>query len=318
VNKLNVDQVTRLEKDESSPFVKVHLTHAGNHNNSTSSSSSVLKARLVVGCDGQESIVRKTGHFSGTSHRYPVRSFVCSVECDRAVPVAMQKFSSEGILALLPMYSTSHQNVYNIVFTTSAEKALDMGNMTEDQILTMFSNIWNMGEVNIVKFNSPQKGSFPLTRSHVDQYHSWEGRLFVMGDAAHSMLPIAGQGLNAGMYDITEFVACLQNSLETGHDITNFSTMNKEWWWRNESVLRGVEHVRGAFGVGEVISQHHLAGFLLDKARGVGLNVLNWRNPISDKLRGELVNVALGNYATTSHIGPQGVIRQDLPAQFSE
>lgn len=314
VEKLNVDQVTRLERDEHAPIVKIHLNR---HNSSDGASSAVIKTRMVVGCDGQESIVRKTGNFSGVSYRYPVRSFVCSVECDRAVPVAMQKFAAEGVLALLPMYSTSNKNVYNIVFTTSAERALEMGKMSEEQIIAMFNKIWNANDLNILRLNNPQKGSFPLTRSHVDQYHSWEGRLFVMGDAAHSMLPIAGQGLNAGMYDITEFIACLQNSLETGHDITNFSTMNKEWWWRNESMVRGVEHVRGMYGVGEVLSQHHLAGTVLDKVRGLGLNLLNMRNPLSDRIRQELVSVALGNYASTSHIGPDGIIRQDLPAQFA-
>jgi ubiquinone biosynthesis UbiH/UbiF/VisC/COQ6 family hydroxylase len=305
VDRLSIKEVTKLENLQDSNQVTVHFKKQGQHD------AGKISAKLVVGCDGQDSIVRKSGTFSGVSYRYPLRSFVCSVECDRSVPIALQKFSDEGVLAILPMFSTGTKNVYNIVFTTDADRALEMSKLSEQELIARLNAIWNVGELVILKLNSQMKGSFPLVRSHVDCYYSWNGKLFVLGDAAHTMLPIAGQGLNMGMYDITEFVAALQNSLETGHEITTFhSNQLSKWWWRNESIVRGVEHVRDVYGVGQIVNSNNqppVLSNLLDSMRGLGLKMLNGRNFLSDKLRQELVNIGLGNYARTEHLGVNGI-----------
>jgi hypothetical protein len=113
------------------------------------------------------------------------------------------------------------------------------------------------------------------------------------------------------MYEITEFAAALQNSLETGHEITRFySNQLNISWWRNKSIVRGVEHVRDLYGVEQIVNSNNqppVLSNLLDSMSRLGLKMLNGRNFLSDNLRQKLVNIGLGNYARTEHLGFNGV-----------
>jgi 2-octaprenylphenol hydroxylase len=257
-----------------------------------------LVSKVVIGCDGRDSIVRKVGNFASSTRAYPLSSFVCMVECDRTSPTTYQKFSDKGILALLPISQTLP--IYSIVFTTDHEFASDLNKSSEEALISKLQLIWNMGTADapsILRLHSPIKGSFPLFRGHVDQYHSWNGKLFVLGDAAHQMLPIAGQGFNMGVFDIAQYIQQLQGILEAGQDITSVRN-TKEWWWRNETTIKGVEAIREAFGVGEVAQSLPPIPFL-DQMRHMGFRVLS----SSAAMRRTFIEQAMGVYSSTDHIG---------------
>ncbi len=79
------------------------------------------------------------------------------------------------------------------------------------------------------------------------------------------------------MYDITEFAAALQNSLETGHEFTRFySNQLNISWWRNKSIVRGVEHVRDLYGVEQIVNSNNqppVLSNLLDSMSSLGLKI---------------------------------------------
>jgi len=166
-----------------------------------------LDTRLVIAADGASSSVRTLAGITSTTHHYRQRGIVGYIHSEHPHQhTAWQRFLPTGPLALLPFAGDGHQ--LSIVWTLpDAEAArvlaLDDANFTRE--LTIASAA-RLGELH----PTSKRAAFPLKRQLARTQHS--GRIVLLGDAAHVVHPLAGQGVNLGLRDVSALHTSIQQA----------------------------------------------------------------------------------------------------------
>ena len=173
----------------------------------------MLTARLVVGADGANSWLREKADIALTSWDYRHHALVATIRTDEPhEAVARQVFHGDGILAFLPL---SDPHLCSIVWSLPPLEAASMQEATEEafnQALDMaFDNRLGLCHV------ESERLVFPLTGRYARQFAAH--RLALVGDAAHTIHPLAGQGVNLGFMDAAELVNELKRLQGAGKDI---------------------------------------------------------------------------------------------------
>ena len=155
----------------------------------------VVSCRLVVGADGANSAIRQHGNFPLTFKDYGHTAIVATVRTE--LPhgkVARQVFTPSGPLALLPLRDP---NLCSIVWSQTTETAQSLLAQDNAEFAKGLQIAMN-GEVGHITVESARM-HFPLTMRYARQWLS-DG-LVIIGDAAHTIHPLAGQGANLGLQD---------------------------------------------------------------------------------------------------------------------
>ena len=166
-------------------------------------------ADLVVAADGAGSPLRRRASIAVSAWSYPQQAFVTHMKC--ALPhqeTAWQRFLAHGPIALLPL--DDHR--VSIVWSTTsdrAEAALDASDRDLGNTLSRVSD-YVLGELTV----AGPRGSFPLRAQYAKEYVR-EG-LALIGDAAHCVHPLAGQGANLGFADAAELAEVLERAVAAG------------------------------------------------------------------------------------------------------
>lgn len=173
---------------------------------------SMLTARLVIGADGANSWLRNKADIPLTSWDYRHHALVATIRtADPHQAVARQAFHGEGILAFLPL---SDPHLCSIVWSLSPQDAERMKNADEaefNQALNVaFDNRLGLCQV------ESERQVFPLTGRYARQFAAH--RLALVGDAAHTIHPLAGQGVNLGFMDAAELIDEIRRLHREGKD----------------------------------------------------------------------------------------------------
>jgi 2-octaprenyl-3-methyl-6-methoxy-1,4-benzoquinol hydroxylase len=193
------------------------LQRADNAWQLTLDSGETLQARLVVGADGANSQVRKLAAIGTNGWQY--RQACMLITVDTGAPqqdVTWQRFFPSGPRAFLPLYDSWA----SLVWYDSPQRIRQLQAMPpaqlEREIATAFPA--RLGPVKV-----HAAGSFPLTRRHAQRYVL--PGLALVGDAAHTINPLAGQGVNLGYRDVDALLNVLSEARDQGQD------------WSSEAVL---------------------------------------------------------------------------------
>lgn len=186
----------------------VHAS-SGIQTESPDSTDPKLTPDLTVVCEGQTSVHRSSGRFDRHKVTYPHRAIAARVEATIShAGVAQQWFDGDRILALLPIGGVAGRELA-VVWSVPAEEqqqwlaaASDAGNAALAARLTAQSR-GNLGDLRITE--GPV--GFPLSVGQADRW--FEGQTVLVGDAAHTIHPLAGQGLNLGLADVQTLTDCL-------------------------------------------------------------------------------------------------------------
>ena len=157
--------------------------------------NSSLSASLCVGADGGWSNTRSLLGIDATPVPYHQHALVCNVETSESHRnIARQVFHQEGPLAFLPLAAPQQSA---IVWTNGIETSEQLMSISEQELGVRIASALNrvLGEVKVVS----QRFDFPLYKMHVPRYDA--ERAVLLGDAAHVVHPLAGQGLNLGIMD---------------------------------------------------------------------------------------------------------------------
>jgi 2-octaprenyl-3-methyl-6-methoxy-1,4-benzoquinol hydroxylase len=154
-----------------------------------------LQARIAIAADGAQSTLRGLAGLEVDRHDYAQRGIVAYVATERAhEDTAWQRFLPGGPLAFLPCADGSSSIVWTLP-DTDATRVLALDDLAFGRELTQAFD----ARLGAVRALSP-RAAFPLRRQLVRDYIA--GRVLVLGDAAHVVHPLAGQGVNLGLRDV--------------------------------------------------------------------------------------------------------------------
>lgn len=153
-----------------------------------------LDARLVVGADGSESLVRQLTGIGAQHHDYTQSLFVCTVACERDIPhCAFERFTDDGPVALLPLPNGRR----GLVLTVAADRHEEVAAMDDAAFIALAQQRfgWKLGAL-----SRPGK-RFPHRIRRVLADALTAGRTVLVGNAAQTVHPIGAQGFNLGLRD---------------------------------------------------------------------------------------------------------------------
>ena len=253
-----------------------------------------LTASLVVAADGQTSSVRESADVGTVGWRHRQTGIVVTVEHEKPHNgCAVQHFLPAGPFAILPLVG----NRSCITWSENEDEAERILALDDDAFLDEVDQRFGgkLGELRVV---GPRQ-SFALSTRLARRYV--EPRLALLGDAAHNVHPIAGQGLNLALRDVAALTECLADGVRVGLDIGDMTLLERyEKWRRFDATLSAgtydainrlfavdwplLRSVREA-GLGLVDQFPGIKGLLISEAAG-----LTGELPVL--LKGEAVRVA--------------------------
>ena len=240
-------------------------------------SGRLLDADLVIGADGARSFVRESVGIKTRDFRYGQTAFVTHLRSETPHRnTAWQRFLQDGPLGILPL----GDGRVSVVWSTHealADRAVAASDEDLGEILSDASD-FVLGELKV----AGPRGAFPLCARHAKQYVM--PGVALIGDAAHAVHPLAGQGANLGLQDAAKLARVISQALDNGEHPGD------------RPVLRRYERARK----GENATMlHFMTGLnrlfatdtaLVRELRVTGMRLFNYSGPIRD----HAVRVALG------------------------
>lgn len=228
----------------------------------TLADGAVLRGRVLVGCDGRDSAVARRGGIKRWGWDYGQTALVCAI--DHVLPhdgIAHQFFMPPGPLAILPLPGNRSSIVWSErTVTAGAIARLDAVAYLE-ALKPRFGSF--LGEIAL----AGARFAYPLRLTIAERFVA--ERLALVGDAAHGVHPIAGQGLNLGLRDVAALAEVLIEAARRGEDFAAADVLERYEAWRRHDVVRmalGMDAVNRLFSNGNPI---------LEAARGLGLGAVN-------------------------------------------
>lgn len=277
------------------------------------SSGKKLWARLLVGADGANSPVRTFAEIPSRGWAYERQGVVATLQLQddgfggRGMKTAYQRFLPTGPIAMLPMPG----NYSTLVWSTTPKNAARLKSLSLEDFTATVNAGFRLSPVDLEYMHGMPSGqldefnwraehtpfnpaavpqpvtgvqegtiaSFPLRFRHADTYIG--ERVALIGDAAHTIHPLAGQGLNQGQGDVQALVRAVTAAVSHGQDIGTqmaLESYNAERYAANHVMLGVCDklHKLYSFGSGPLVP-----------LRSIGLNAINAMKPLKDFLMGQ-------------------------------
>ncbi len=232
----------------------------------TLSDGRVLKAPLVVGAEGRGSVVRRAGGIGAIGWSYGQSGVVATVGLERGHQgVAYEHFLPSGPFAILPLTGDRA----SLVWTESTARGEALRAASDEpfhaHLMRRFGDFLGRVEVLGPRF------VYPLSLQLAERFAV--NRLALLGDAAHGVHPIAGQGLNLGLKDAAALAEVLSKAARLGEDIGSLTVLERYARWRR------VDTVSNALAFDAFVRIFSNDNSLLRLARGAGMAVVNRIGP---------------------------------------
>jgi 2-octaprenyl-6-methoxyphenol hydroxylase len=255
-----------------------NITWQEKHVEITLNSETKLNAKLLLACDGVHSACRKFANISVQEFDYEQSALIANV-CT-AIPhdnLAFERFTETGPIAMLPLSKQSSANNdsrCSLVWTLPPEQANKMQTLSDKQFQTELECAFGswLGAITHVG----KRDVFPLKLLMADEqvYH----RMALIGNASHTIHPIAGQGFNLGVRDVNKMAEHIKTSLNNNQDIGQFSALNKY------ASQRKLDHQQVISLTDSLVTLFSNKLPPLVVGRNLGLKVMNYLSPLKNSL----------------------------------
>jgi len=222
-------------------------------------------ASILIGADGTDSKVRQLMSIPFKQNHYDAWAFLAQVRSrDAHHGWAYERFTQQGPVALLPIDSHDHKLVYVVPEADKARvEALD-----DEAFLADFYQQMGVRMGGFERISS--RIAYPLTEGRTEQL--FKGRMVLMGNACHTQHPVAAQGLNLGLRDVSDFLNMTKTGLPTTNALQAFELLRLK---DHQQVMQLTDGLIRVF-------QH--ASPMVGHLRGLGLMVLQALPPLKKRL----------------------------------
>ncbi|GAA6171027.1 2-octaprenyl-6-methoxyphenyl hydroxylase [Colwellia sp. KU-HH00111] len=252
-----------------------------------------VQANLLLACDGANSPCRQLAGITVRHRNYQQVALIANVATENPHNnKAFERFTEFGPLAMLPLTRVKsqlkdelshHQNSDNrcsLVWTMTPEQSERVLALSDDEFKQQLERAFGswLGVITLVG----KRAAYPLVLSQATQqtYH----RMALIGNAAHTIHPIAGQGFNLGLRDVQVMASLLRESLQAERDIGSFSLLNSYAQQRQLDQQQVIELTDSLVTLFSSDLPPLIAG------RNIGLKVMNYvsalKTPLVNKLMG--------------------------------
>ena len=235
-----------------------------------------IRAKLIVGADGRDSWVRQQAGISAAPSLYQQHGVVANFIAEKPHHgTAFQWFQPDGILALLPL----PQQMVSMVWSVSPEKSAALLALSHEELCAQVAaaSLHTLGELKMV--TAP--AAFPLRLLNLP--HIIAARVALVGDAAHNVHPLAGQGVNLGFRDARELARVLldrgaQSDCGDAHLLRRYERARREDIVSMQFTTDTLKHL------------FNNSNPLLRSARNLGLSLTNQFAPLKKMLARHALN----------------------------
>ena len=237
----------------------------------TLNDKSKLSAKLVVAADGTRSWIRQQADIAVKGWDFDQAALVTTVKTEKYhQDTAWQRFLNTGPLAFLPLT----EGYSSIVWSTSPDEAKRLTKISKEDFAKELEQAFEskLGKIESVA----GRAVFPLRLFETLNYV--KPRLALVGDAAHTIHPLAGQGVNLGLADVASLMTVIVEALNDKKDFGSLKVLRRYERWRradNRSMLVAMDGIKRLFG-------SELS--IVKDLRSVGLNVTDRITPLKNIL----------------------------------
>lgn len=240
-------------------------------------SGELLQCSLLIGADGGQSRIRELAGFRSREWSYGQRALVCTVRTARPHGfTCWQRFLPTGPLAFLPLYlpEAAAQHYCSIVWSCDEPLAAELATLPPEAFAPRLAAALEhrLGAVELC--SSPV--AFPLQQRHAIDYV--QAGVALVGDAAHTIHPLAGQGINLGFADAQALAGVVRRALARGEEFASLQVLSRYQRARkpvNLGMMLGMEAFKRGFGAD---------GLTLRWLRNQGLNFADRCAPLKQLL----------------------------------
>lgn len=201
-----------------------HLRHSGDDWLLTLVDGRQLRAPLVIAADGANSAVRRLAGCATREWDYLHHAIVTSVRCEQPHRrTAWQRFTDDGPLAFLPLDRQGDEHWCSIVWSVTPEEAERLMALDDEAFCSALGEAFEhrLGRVE----HSDPRLCIPLRQRHAKRYV--EPGLALIGDAAHTIHPLAGQGVNLGFLDAAVLAEVLLHAHARGERLADEKVLSR-------------------------------------------------------------------------------------------
>ncbi|MDH5358122.1 MAG: 2-octaprenyl-6-methoxyphenyl hydroxylase [Gammaproteobacteria bacterium] len=223
-----------------------------------------ISAKLIVAADGGQSTIRQLLGLGALESDYQQTAITANITPERAHQNrAFERFTDSGPIALLPM----SDNRCSLVWTVTAGDEKDILKLSDSDFLTQLQERFGYRLGKLIRVG--QRNNYPLKLMQADQ--PVQHRIVLIGNAAHSLHPIAGQGFNLGLRDVAALADVLIDHCE---DCGDAHLLNDYKQWRQQdqdNVIKSTDSLVKLFSNNQPLLGH---------CRGAGLALIDVLPPV--------------------------------------
>jgi 2-octaprenyl-3-methyl-6-methoxy-1,4-benzoquinol hydroxylase len=234
----------------------------------------IIQAKILIGADGANSAVRDAVNIGVQGWQYAQQALGIQIKTyDMQQDITWQQFTADGPMAFLPLYD----GFASLVWYHNAQDIRHLKSLSK---MKLKQHILQHFPADLVDFEVLDVAGFPLTRMHANQY--FKGNTVLIGDAAHTINPLAGQGVNLGFKDVTALLSAINEELAVHDRSTILQPSHYCHWLKKYEIARRKDNLVMMSAMDLLYSTFSNNNLPLKMLRNLGLMLADHSGPIKN------------------------------------